>query len=101
LIILVSFVFVMRVCRKKESYYALEEIIPEGRIISQEEGVIEYKGAQFILGTHDLKQRKGLIEKLKLLDLEGPCVIDMRFDTQVIIRKGSDLKQRSDPDRVQ
>lgn len=67
----------------------MEEVIPGAHIVSREEGILEYKGIQYVVGVHDLKKRKYLIEYFDLLQLESLTVIDMRFDTQVIIKKGS------------
>lgn len=75
--------------RKKEHYILLEEVIPGARVISREEGILEYKGSQYIVGVHDLKNRQQLIEHFDLLQLESQSVVDMRFDTQVIIIEGS------------
>ena len=86
-----SIISVVWLLRQKERYITLEEVIPGARIVSQEEGIIEYNGVQFILGTHDLKKRKRLIESLKLIDLDSSCVVDLRFNTQIIIRRGPSL----------
>lgn len=80
----------------------LDEVIPGGRIVSQEEGIIEYQDVRYIVGTHDLMRRKNLIERLKLLDLEGPATVDVRFDTQVIIKQGTGFgAQKSFPHSAQ
>lgn len=73
--------------KTRETYITLEQVIPQARIISQEEGIVEYKGIEFMLGVHDLKKRKHLIKSLNLLGLQGPCVVDLRFKTQVVIRQ--------------
>ena len=65
----------------------LEEVIPEGKILSREEGVVEYNDVYYIMGTHDLKERKYRLEILNLLDLEAGYSVDLRFDSQVILRR--------------
>jgi hypothetical protein len=80
-------IVVVQIAKTRETYITLEQVIPQARIISQEEGIVEYKGIEFMLGVHDLKKRKHLIESLNLLELQGPCVVDLRFKTQVVIRQ--------------
>lgn len=70
----------------KEAVVILEEVIPDGKVVSETDGIVEYRHNRYILGTHDLARRMRLIHKLKLADLPGPAVIDMRYDSQVIIR---------------
>lgn len=65
----------------------LEEVIPEGEVVSAVDGVVEYKGVQYILGTTDLEVKKNLLEKLGLLKMEETLVIDMRYRGQIILRK--------------
>lgn len=99
---MVSVILFIRLFKNREVYISLAEVIPEARIISQEEGIIEYKGVQYILGVNNLKKRKHLIESLKLLDIENPCIVDLRFNTQVIIKKGSGFeKHKQGPKSVQ
>ena len=86
-----SIISVVWLLRQKEKYITLEEVIPGARTLSQEEGIIEYNGVQFILGTHDLRKRKHLIESLNLIDLDSSCVVDLRFNTQIIIKGGPSL----------
>ncbi len=83
-----SVIAIVWLLRQNEKYITLEEVIPGARIVSQEEGIVEYNGVQFILGTHDLKKRKRLIESLKLIALDSLCVVDLRFNTQIIIKRG-------------
>jgi hypothetical protein len=64
----------------------LSEVIPNGRILSQEEGIVEYKGVQYILGTRNLKQKKRLLESLNLLNLSDSLIVDLRFNKQIIIK---------------
>ncbi len=94
ILILVSVILIVGLLKNHERYITLAEVIPEARILSQEEGIIEYKGVQYILGTHNLKRKKYLIESLNLVDLESPCVVDLRFNTQVIIKGGPSFKKR-------
>lgn len=93
MICVMSIISVVWLLRHREKYITLEEVIPGAHILSQEEGIIEYNGVQFILGTHDLKTRKYLIRSLNLDALKGPCVVDLRFNTQVIIKGGPNLDQ--------
>ncbi len=64
----------------------LEEVIPEGEVVSAVDGIIEYKGVQYILGTTDLRKKKHLLDKLNLLEVEEIGVIDMRYRGQIILR---------------
>lgn len=73
--------------KQKEKYISLTEVIPEAKIISETEGIVEYKGVTYFLGTNDLKKKKELIESLNLLNLENSLEIDLRFSRQIIIRK--------------
>ncbi len=70
----------------RDYYILLSEVIPKGKIISEDEGIIEYKGVEYILGTHDLIRKRDLIKSLKLLNLGDYVIVDMRFDKQIIIR---------------
>jgi len=87
IVIVIMVIVVVQLTKTRETYITLEQVIPQARIISQEEGIVEYKGIEFMLGVHDLKKRKHLIESLNLLELQGPCVVDLRFKTQVVIRQ--------------
>ncbi len=80
-------IVVVQLAKTRETYITLEQVIPQARIISQEEGIVEYKGIEFILGVHDLRKKKHFIESLNLLKLQGPCIVDLRFKTQVVIRQ--------------
>lgn len=73
----------------------LEEVIPKGKILSQEEGIVEYNNVYYIMGTHDLKERKYRLEMLNLIDLEAGYTVDLRFDSQVILKR--DQIRGSDP----
>lgn len=80
-------IVVVQLAKTRETYITLEQVIPQARIISQEEGIVEYKSIEFILGVHDLRKRKYFIESLNLLELQGPCIVDLSFKTQVVIRQ--------------
>jgi len=79
-------VFVFALLQKHEHYIMLEEVIPEGEVVSEEEGIVEYMGAQYMLGTNDLKMKKHLLEKLNLLEMGESVIVDMRYTGQIIIR---------------
>jgi len=64
----------------------LEEVIPEGEVVSTVDGIVKYKGVQYILGTSDLRMKKHLLEKLNLLEIEETWVVDMRYRGQIILR---------------
>jgi len=64
----------------------LEEVIPEGKLVSTVDGIIEYKGVHYILGTTDIGKKKHLLSKLNLLEVEEIGVIDMRYRGQIILR---------------
>lgn len=80
-------VFIFALLQKREHYIALEEVIPEGEVVSEEEGIIMYKGAQYLLGTNDLRMKRNLLEKLNLLEIGESMIVDMRYAGQVIVRK--------------
>lgn len=88
IIVTISVILVIIVLRAKERIMALEDVLPDGRIVSHEEGVIEYRGVYYILGTHDLKKRYRMLRTLSDSALHSPCIVDMRFDSQIIIKKG-------------
>ncbi|KPJ72407.1 hypothetical protein AMJ52_06405 [candidate division TA06 bacterium DG_78] len=69
-------------------------MIPQARIVSQEEGILEYQGVHYILGTHDLKRKQSLIRSLDLLSLKDSFIVDMRFNRQIIIRIDKNLQSR-------
>jgi hypothetical protein len=64
----------------------ISEVIPQSRIVSEEEGIIEYQGIIYLLGRKDLGRKKHLIDSLDLLNPETGEEIDLRFKGQVIIR---------------
>jgi hypothetical protein len=72
---------------RKPAYLLLSEVVPQSRIISEEDGIIEYQGVKYLLGRKDLGRKKRLIDSLDLLNPEPGVEIDLRFNGQVIIRK--------------
>jgi len=97
LVVIIGLVLVVGLTRRKEYFMTLEEVIPQGTILSREEGVIEYNEVYYILGTHDLRERKHRLELLNLLDLEEGYTVDLRFDTQVILKR--DQVRVTDPQK--
>lgn len=87
LFIIVFAILAFVLLRKREHYVMLEQVIPEGEVVSAVDGVVKYKGVQYILGTTDLKVKKNLLEKLGLLEIEEALVIDMSYRGQIILRK--------------
>ena len=89
--VIVVVVFVFGLMQRRETYITLEEVIPAGDVISKEEGLVRHKGVKYILGTNDLKEKKRLLEKLNLLEIEETLVVDLSYEGQIIIRakKGS------------
>ncbi len=86
-IILILPIFIFLNCSKKIEYLTLSDVIPDAVIVSRSEGIVEYKGKRFILGGKDFKKKKEIIERLKLLEIEGSVEIDLHFKRQVIVRK--------------
>lgn len=86
IIIIVGVILILRIVKREERYILLSEVIPQARIVSQEDGIIEYKGVRYILGTNDLKRKQSLIKSLNLLSLEDSFVVDLRFNRQIIIK---------------
>jgi hypothetical protein len=88
ILITIFVILVIIVTHRKERIMVLEEVIPEGRIVSHEDGVVEYRSVYFILGNHDLYKRKKLLERISYNEMQGPCIVDLRFNSQIIIKKG-------------
>jgi hypothetical protein len=86
LLVIVSVVFIFGLLRKREEYMVLNEVIPKGEIVSEEDGIVEYKGVRYILGTNDLKKKRRLLEKLNLLEIEERLVIDLSYSGQIILK---------------
>jgi len=86
LLIIVTVVFVFGLLKRHDKYISLEEVIPAGEVVSAEEGIVEYKGVQYVLGTNDLEKKRHLLKKLNLLDIEEALVVDLSYHGQIIIR---------------
>lgn len=94
MVIVISFLFIFFIVQfflvsqveEKGKYITLDEVIPEARIISETEGIIEYNGKKFILGLADLSRKRELINLLRLDTISGYTVVDMRFRRQIIVR---------------
>ncbi|MEO0161558.1 MAG: hypothetical protein ABIL39_06390 [candidate division WOR-3 bacterium] len=71
----------------KDEYITLMEVLPGAEIISESEGILEYRGKKFIVGLDNLKKKKEYIEMLRLDTLEGYKIIDLRYRRQIIVRK--------------
>jgi hypothetical protein len=93
-VIVIVAIVIVQLVKTRETFIVLEEVIPQARILSQEEGIVEYKGIEYVLGVHDLLRKKRLIESLDLLDIPGPCVVDLRFKTQVVIKQEPGLHNK-------
>jgi hypothetical protein len=93
IVVIIMIIVIVQLTKGKETCIVLEEVIPQARILSQEEGIVEYKGIEYHLGVHDLKKKKQLIESLDLLNIPGPCIVDLRFKTQVVIKQEPVLKK--------
>ena len=88
LLIIVTVVFVFGLFKRHNKYISLEEVIPAGEVVSVEEGIVEYKGVQYVLGTNDLEKKRHLLQKLDLLSIEEKSVVDLSYHGQIIIRAG-------------
>lgn len=86
LMVVVVAVFIFGLLNKHVSYLTVEQVIPEAEVISKEEGIVEYKGVQYILGTSDLKMKKRLLEKLSFTDIGDTLVVDLSYHGQIILR---------------
>ncbi len=89
LLVIVITVFVFGLFKRRVNYITLQEVIPLGTVVSQEEGIIEYKGVQYILGTNELQAKKHLLKKLNLLGLEDTLIVDLSYHGQIIIREST------------
>jgi hypothetical protein len=87
LLMIIISVFVFGLFKRRINYITLEEVIPSGNVISREEGIVEYKGVQYILGTNDLDTKRYLLKKLSLLAIEDTLIVDLSYQGQIIIRK--------------
>jgi hypothetical protein len=86
LLVIVITVFIFGLFKRRINYITLEEVIPAGNVISQEEGIVEYKGVHYILGTNDLDTKRYLLNKLNLLGIEDTLVVDLSYHGQIIVR---------------
>jgi len=69
------------------SYLLLNEVVPQAKIRSETEGIIELEGTTIYLGRNDLKRKQFLIDSLDLLAPGGYAEIDMRCAGQIILRR--------------
>lgn len=86
LLVIVITVFIFGLFKRRMRYITVEEVIPAGEVISREEGVVVYKGVQYILGTNDLDTKMHLLKKLSLLEIEDTLVVDLSYHGQIIIK---------------
>lgn len=94
IVVVILIIITVQLAKAKETYITLEEVIPQARILSHEEGIVEYRGVEYILGVTSLVEKKRLIESLDLLNIPGPCVVNLRFKKQVIIIQEPGLKNK-------
>ena len=85
-ILILSVILYCSQLKKKEQFISINEVIPEAKVLSEADGIIEYKGVRLYLGTDRLSEKKALIESLKLCEFENLQEVDMRFSRQIIIR---------------
>jgi hypothetical protein len=88
ILIIIFLILVISVTRAKKRTIALEDVIPQGRVVTHEDGIVEYQGVYYILGSHDFDRRRRLLGKLPQDAIQSPCIVDMRFNSQIIIKKG-------------
>jgi len=72
--------------KKEEKIITIYDVIPEAKVLSEVDGIIEYQGVRFYLGTGRLNEKKAYIDSLKLYELGDRMEVDMRFSRQIIIR---------------
>ena len=89
LLVIVITVFLFGLLRRRAVYITLEEVIPQGTVVSEQEGIVEYKGVQYILGTSDLRAKRNLLNKLNLLEIEDTLIVDLSYHGQIIIREST------------
>lgn len=101
ILITIFVILAVMIFRAREHTMLLEEVIPDGRIISHEDGVIAYRGTVYICGTHDLSRRKKLLRAIPPEAIDSLCVVDLRFNSQIIIKKGPvDERAWTGPDKL-
>lgn len=71
-------------------YLLLGEVVPQAKISSETEGIIEMNGITIFLGRNDLKRKQFLIDSLDLLKPGAYREIDMRYAGQIILRSGKE-----------
>jgi len=100
-LITIFIILVVIVTRSRERVMLLEEVLSDGRVISHEDGLIEWRGVYYLFGTHDLHRRWELLQAIPSEAIDSPCVVDMRFNSQIIIKKGP-VNERlwSGPDKL-
>jgi hypothetical protein len=86
LLVMVVVIFSLGLFKKQSKNMFLDEVIPEGEVISREEGIVLYKGVQYVLGTNDLQTKRRLLEKLNLLEVNDNFVVDLSYHGQIILR---------------
>jgi len=86
LLIIVTVVLVFGLLKRNKKYISLDEVIPAGEVVSVEEGIVEYKGVHYVLGTNDLEKKRNLLQKLDLLNIDEKLTVDLSYNGQVIIR---------------
>ncbi|MGQ9464584.1 MAG: hypothetical protein ACUVQ4_02615 [bacterium] len=84
--IVILHIILFRPAKDNNQYITLKEVIPDAKILSETEGVIEYEGKRFILGLNNFKKKRDIINDLNFLKLQGNLEIDLRFNRQVIVR---------------
>jgi len=72
--------------KKEEKIITIYDVIPEAKVLSEVDGIIEYQGVRFYLGTGRLNEKMAYIDSLKLYELGDRMEVDMRFSRQIIIR---------------
>jgi hypothetical protein len=72
--------------KKEEKIITIYDVIPEAKVLSEVDGIIEYQGVRFYLGTGRLNEKKAYIDSLKLCELGDRMEVDMRFSRQIIVR---------------
>lgn len=105
ILLIVGAFLIIQSLKPRERYISLSEVIPQGRILSREDGIIEYNGVRYIIGTDDLLRKKHLLKSLNLLNLQDSVIVDLRFRSQILIKNGKQGSRfhsiESDPESKQ
>jgi len=101
IVVVIMIIVIVQLMKTRETFLTLEEVIPQARILSHDEGIVEYRGVEYILGVHNLKDKKRLIESLDLLNVPGPCVVDLSFRTQVVIKQEPGFYKKTGSENTQ